>query len=408
MKLINQAKKLPDKPGVYFFLNKKGKILYIGRATSLRKRVASYFPARGGQAKIYYDPRKRELIKKSVRIKYKKTDTVLESIFLEANLIKKYWPKYNVKERDNRSFVYIVIPKIDYPYPMLVRERELEKFSPRLHSGQMPRVFGPYQSSGLIRNALRIIRRIFPYSTCLPAGRPARPNSGKPCFNYQIGLCPGVCVGKISKQEYRKNISNIISLLEGEKKNLLKRLEKENPEKIKNLEHIQDVALISRDEMGHLYYGRFNRIEGYDISHLTGKEPFGSMVVFTNGEPDKNEYRLFKIRTAKKQDDLGSLKETISRRLRHREWAFPDLIVVDGGKPQVDAVFSVLKENFVNIPLIGISKLANDKLVFPKNIKKSIKELIQSIKITILRVRNESHRFANSFSRKQRRKNANF
>jgi len=395
MKLINQAKKLPDKPGVYFFLNKKGKILYIGRATSLRKRVLNYFQK-------FIEPRLKEMLELATKIKHKETDTVLESIFLEANLIKRHWPKYNVKERDNRSFVYVVIPKIDYPYPMLVRERELEKFLP---SGK---IFGPYQSSGLIRNALRIIRRIFPYSTCLPAGRPGNPYPGKPCFNYQIGLCPGACVGKISKQEYRKNISNIISLLEGEKKNLLKRLEKENPEKIKNLEHIQDVALISRDEMGHLYYGKFNRIEGYDISHLAGKEPFGSMVVFTNGEPDKNEYRLFKIRTAKKQDDSGSLKETISRRLRHREWAFPDLIVVDGGKPQVDAVFSVLKENFVNIPLIGISKLANDKLVFPKNIKKSIKELIQSIKITILRVRNESHRFANSFSRKQRRKNANF
>jgi len=388
MNLINQAKKLPDKPGVYFFLNKKGKILYIGRATSLRKRVSNYFQK-------FIEPRLKEMLKLATKIKHKETDTLLESIFLEANLIKKHWPKYNVKERDNRSFVYIVIPKIDYPYPMLVRERELEKFLP---SGK---IFGPYQSLGLIRNALRIVRRIFPYSSC-------RPNSGKSCFNYQIGLCPGACVGKISKQEYRKNINNIISLLEGKKKNLLKKLEKENPEKIKSLEHIQDVALISYDELGRPYLSKFNRIEGYDISHLTGKEPFGSMVVFTNGEPDKSEYRLFKIRTAKKQDDLGSLREVISRRLRHREWVFPDLIVVDGGKPQVSAVLSTLKENFVNIPLMGISKLANDKLVFPKNTKKSIKELIQSIKITILRVRNESHRFANSFSRKQRRKNASF
>lgn len=391
MALIDQAKKLPDKPGVYFFFDKKGTILYIGRATSLKKRVTSYFQK-------FLEPRIGEMVKKAAKIKFQKTDTVLESIILEANLIKKHWPKYNVKERDNHSFVYVVIPeKIDYSYPMLVRERELEKLSPQFRSGRALRVFGPYQSLGLIKNALRIIRRIFPYSSC-------KPNSGKACFNYQVGLCPGACIGKISKTEYRKNIKNIILLLEGKKKNLLNKLEKENPDKIKNLEHVRDVALIDNSEIWNIIPGIKNfsrRIEGYDISHLSGKETVGSMVVFSNGEADKTQYRLFKIRNAG-NNDLEALREMLSRRFNHREWAYPDLILVDGGKPQVDYIFKTLKEKSVNIPLVGVSKLAGDELVFPKSMKKNTRELIRSSKSILLKVRNEAHRFALNFSRKKR------
>jgi len=308
MTINHRIKKIPDKPGVYFFLDKKGKILYIGRATSLRKRILSYFQR-------LLDLRIKEMVDRAKKIKFRTTETILESIILEANLIKKHWPKYNVKERDNRSFIYVVIPKADYPYPILVRERELGKILP----AKTIRIFGPYQSLNLIKNALRIIRRIFPYSTC-------RPNSGKPCFNYQIGLCPGACIGKISPKEYQKNIRNIILLLEGKRKNLLKKLEKENPDKIKNLEHIQDVSLIDNSEIENwkLKIGNFNRrIEGYDVSHLSGKETVGAMVVFKNGEPDKSQYRLFKIRNAK-NNDLEALKEMVLRRFNHREWDFPE------------------------------------------------------------------------------------
>lgn len=394
MKLINQATKLPKGPGVYFFLNKKGKVSYIGRATSLRRRALSYFQKN-------LNPRLIEMVDLTYKIKYKKTDTILESVILEANLIKKYWPKYNVRERDNRSFLYIVIPKTDYPYPILVRQRELQKFLPK---GE---IFGPYKSFSLIKSALRIIRRIFPYSTC-------RPFCGKPCFDYQIGLCPGLCIGEISKEEYRKNIDDLILFLKGEKKRLLKKLKKENPLKLWSLKHIQDVSLISKEEFDDTQ-NRFNRIEGYDISHLSGREPVGAMVVFTNGVVDRSQYRLFKIKKAPKGDDLSALKEVISRRFNHKEWSFPDLIIVDGGKPQVDFVDKILKSNFINIPTIGISKLGGDKsrtflskkvrdkLVFIPKTKKSFKELAQSMKDTLLKVRNEAHRFALKSSRYQRR-----
>ena len=402
MKLQNQAKKLPNMPGVYLFLDKKGKVLYIGKATSLKRRVSNYFQKP-------QDPRLSEMLNVARKIKYFKTDNVLEAIILEANLIKKYWPKYNIKEKDNRSFIYIVIPKTEWPRPFIIRQRELQKFpvckNARMRNfAYLPEasIFGPYQSLSLIKTGLRIIRKIFPYSTC-------RINSGKPCFDYQIGLCPGACIGAISKKNYQKNIDNLILFLRGEKKKLLAKLKKENPEKIPALKHIQDAALI-KDEIGNWNLGIENyaqhaqRIEGYDVSHLAGKETYGSMVVFINGVPDKNQYRLFKIKEAPANDDLRALEEMITRRLRHAEWRYPDLILIDGGKPQISFISKTLKKQNVNIPLVGISKFGDDKLVFSPKIKSSSKELVQSMKNILLKVREEAHRFAIKASRRQRKK----
>lgn len=382
MDLLPQAKKLKDSPGVYIFCDRKGKPLYIGRTVSLKKRVLSYF-------KEDIEPRLKEMVFLSCSIKHKKTDTILEAIILEANLIKKYWPKYNIKDKDNRSFLYIVIPKTDYPRPFIARQRELNKFPQKSY------FFGPYQSASILKSALKIIRRIFPYSTC-------KPFSGKPCFDYQIGLCPGLCVSKISKKDYQKNIRNIIMLLSGQKKKLVAKLKKENLEAAKALGHIQDVSLLAKEELSSP--DNISRIEGYDVSHLSGKEVFGSMVVFSNAVPDKKEYRLFRIKNNHKNDDLRALEEMILRRLNHREWDYPDLILIDGGKPQIDFIYKSLEKKNLNIPLVGISKFKNDKLVFPPKTKKSIKELAENMKGILLRVRNEAHRFSIKSSRKKRNK----
>lgn len=383
--MLSPTKKLPFSPGVYLFVNKKGGILYIGRATSLRRRVANYFRKNIG-------PRIGEMVNLATKIKHYKTETVLEAIILEAKLIKKYWPKYNIREKDDRSFIYIIIPKGDYPHPMIVRGHELSTLNFKLST---PRLFGPYQSLNLVQNALKIIRRVFPYSTCVPF-------NGKPCFDYQIGLCPGLCVGKISKKEYAQNIKNIIFLLSGEKKKLLKKLAKENPEKAKALKHIGEAALLSREDDS--APAPFRRIEGYDISHLTGKETVGSMVVFTNGEADKTQYRLFKIKEAPANDDLRALQEVITRRFNHQEWPSPDLIMIDGGKPQIDFIKNTLRELKMIIPIVGISKYGGDQLVFPKELSQSTQKIITSQKNILLQVREEAHRFAISFSRRRRTK----
>jgi len=371
--------KIPQKPGVYLFLNKKGEVLYVGRASNLKNRINNYFRSN-------LEPRIQEMVNLASNLKVKPTANLLEAIILEANLIKKYWPKYNIRERDSRSFLYLVIPKKEFSHPLIVRERELKKFPI-----EKAEIFGPYKSLSLLNTALKILRRIFPYSTC-------KINSGKPCFDYQIGLCPGACLGIISKEEYQKNIDNLILFLKGKKKTLFKKLKKENPEKIIALKHLQDVALLSKED----YYlqPQFYRIEGYDISYFKGKTPYGSMVVFINNNKSLKDYRIFKIKEAKPQNDLEALKEVINRRLKHQEWRLPDLIIIDGGKPQIDYLTKLFKEKKIKIPLVGISKYQNDKLVFEKGMKKNLKNLIENQKETLLKVREEAHRFALKFSLK--------
>ncbi|PLX25804.1 hypothetical protein C0580_01360 [Candidatus Parcubacteria bacterium] len=382
MDLKEKAKKFPNSPGVYYWYSQKGDVLYVGRATSLKRRIAQYF-----QKKLL-DLRIEEMVSLAHNIKYKETETILDSVVLEANEIKKYWPKYNVVQKDDKSFIYIVIPKREYSYPMLVRARELKKFpTNKAH------VFGPYQSAHLAKTALKIIRRIFPWSTC-------QASQGKPCFEYQIGMCAGICVDKIGKKEYQENIKNIILFLSGKKKQLLKKLSKESPEQAESMKHIQDVALISREDIN---IGAVNRVEGYDISHLTGKEPYGAMVVFSGGLPDKAEYRLFKIKTAPRHDDLRALEEVISRRLAHKEWPKPDIMMIDGGKPQVDFVSQLLRSKNINIPIVGISKYSGDKLIFSRGASKAFKDLANNLKDVLLQSRDEAHRFGRNASRRKRK-----
>ncbi len=383
MTLKEKAKKLPKKPGVYFWLDKAGVILYVGRATSLHSRVNQYF-----QKNI--DSRIAEMVSLASDLKFEVCDNLLEAIILEAHYIKKYWPKYNVKDKDDRSFIYVVLSKTDeYPHPIIIRGQELKQFP-----AAKAYVFGPYQSFYLIQNALKIIRRLFPYGNC-------RPHSGKACFDYQIGLCPGACIDVVSKKDYQSNIKNIVLLLQGDKKRLLAKLKKDNPDKVKSLQHIQDVSLLTRDD--DLSLPKINRIEGYDISHLNGKESYGSMVVFSGGEADKKEYRLFKIKEAPPGDDERALVEVLLRRLAHRDWPLPDLIMIDGGKPQIDFVSRVLNQHNIRFPLVGISKLGGDKLVFTRGVSSNFKELAESIKGVLLKTREEAHRFVIAAGRRARR-----
>ncbi len=378
-KLKKQLKNISKKPGVYFWLDAKGKVLYVGRATSLYNRLNQYFSNK-------VDIRIKEMVALAKNIRTIETETLLEAIILEAKYIKKYWPKYNIKDRDDRSFVYVIISKKDWAYPIIVRGKNLAKFS-----SDDNYIFGPYQSAILLKNALSIIRRIFPYGTC-------RPNSGQACFDYQIGLCPGSCLGKINKKDYNKNIKSIVLLLSGQKSTLLKKLSLDNPNQAKALKHLQDVSLLERDK--NLSDIGFNRIEAYDISHLSGQEAYGSMIVFNSrGEADKAEYRLFKIKNEFLNDDLRALSEVLNRRLKHQDWFYPDLILIDGGRPQVDFLSPIFKKYKIN-NVVGLSKFSGDELVFLKTATKDFKDKVLKIKNILLQARDEAHRFAN-FARKK-------
>ena len=340
-------KKLPDLPGVYSFKSGR-KILYIGKATSLKDRIKSYFfsdimSTRG--ALIV------KMIEEADAVTFKKTDSVLEAIIIEANYIKKFQPRYNSREKDDKSYNYIVITKEDFPRILLMRGRELNL---KATSYKLKTVFGPFPHGGQLKEALKIVRKMFPFrDRCVPkiTARNSRLKASRPCFNRQIGLCPGVCTGEISKQEYARIVRNIELFFSGKKERILKNLEKEMEVLVKSqefeeanktkkqifaLRHIQDVSLLKSQVPSSKLQASY-RLEAYDVAHIGGKETVGAMVVIENGEPAKRYYRKFKIRGGKdgvRIDDIANLKEILERRFAHKEWAFPDLIVVDGGIAQ--------------------------------------------------------------------------
>jgi excinuclease ABC subunit C len=372
--LIQKIKNAPEKPGVYLFKDKNKKPIYIGRAINLKNRLKNYLNPD--------DLRIRQMTDKAEFLQTKTTKNLLEAIILEANLIKKYEPFYNVKEKDNRSFVYLVIPKIKWSWPKIIRGREVDKY---LLSNAF--VFGPLQSYSLAKNFLFLLRKIFPYSTC-------KLNQGRPCFHYQIGLCLGKCIGKISESDYQRLIDALIDFLSGKIQKAKKFLKTYYPEKLPLLDQIEDTFLIINESP---ISSLKQKIEAYDISHFSGKETVGSLVVFENGDFNPSAYKRFKIRNAAPADDLAALNEMLERRFNHLEWGLPDLILIDGGKTQVQVAQKVLNEKKIKIPVVGIAKFNNDKLVFGKNIKKSVKELLEISFDTLRKIRDEAHRFANSY-----------
>ncbi|MBU6431037.1 MAG: GIY-YIG nuclease family protein [Patescibacteria group bacterium] len=418
MPLIEQIKKLPDLPGVYLF--KKGKeILYIGKATSLKDRVRSYFSDdlinTRGQFIV-------DMVLNADKVDYFKTDSVLEALILEANLIKKHQPKYNTKEKDDRSYNFVVITKENFPRVMLVRGRELENSGDRIGKFKIKHKFGPYPNGSAIKEGLKIIRKIFPFrDKCVPyeSPSPEKAIKAKPCFNRQIGLCPGVCSGEISKIEYGETIRNIKFFLEGKKKALMKKLEREMKGYGKNLEfekadkikktlfalkHIQDVALIkkSEKEITGIYAGTLAlRMEAYDVAHIGGTNMVGGIVVMENGELKKSDYRKFKIRSVKSSNDTAALKEILDRRLKHNEWQSPNIIIYDGGIAQRNAVDEVLKKNLGKNHGVKIVGVVKDEKHKPLKIVGE-EETIKRHKKEILLLNGEAHRFAIGFHRRLR------
>lgn len=373
-----------------------GRILYIGKAGNLKRRVSSYFLRP-------HDTRIQKMVSEIRAIDYKETDTALEALILESALIKEHQPPFNVKEKDDKSFLYVEITKEKFPRVLLVRGKDL--------AGRI--YFGPFTSASSIREALRIIRKIFPWSihTADKIGTFKRP-----CFDHEVGLCPGTCIGAISRKDYLKNIRNIKLFFAGKKRQIMRELEREMKFVAKNLEfekadelkrqifaiqHIRDVALISDSEIAGLSATNYKlqasyRIEGYDISNISGTSAVGSMVVFENGKPAKGEYRKFKIQTIHESNDVGMMKEVLRRRFGN-PWTLPDLILVDGGKGQVNVAREVLSEFGLRIPVVGIAKGPERKKnefvgVVPRGIEEK----------TLIRVRDEAHRFAIAYHKRVR------
>ncbi|MDD5146646.1 MAG: GIY-YIG nuclease family protein [Candidatus Pacebacteria bacterium] len=396
--------RLPTVPGVYAFKSKKGVLLYIGKAVNIRDRVKNHFSQPTFKDNIF--------IPATEKIGYITTGSEIEALISEADLIKKYQPHYNTQWKDNKNYFYVAITQEAFPRIFVTHQID----DSLIH-------IGPFVDSKAIKQTLRVLRRIFPYRTC-------RVMPKKPCLYYDLNLCPAPCGQFQDKKQYKKNIQNLIKILRGKKMQVLKDLQKEMQltsqkqefEKAKtlrdqtmSLENVfQHSHILEKEERKPTNWpkaeaelkklldlaGSLKRIEGYDISNIQGQQATGSMVVFEKGLPNKNEYRKFKIRITGKPNDTAMIKEMLARRLKHPEWPRPQIILIDGGKGQLNAALSQVKK----IKVISLAKRLNE--LFIENHKKPVllKSLSQDASNLILHLRDEAHRFAVSYHRKLRTK----
>lgn len=367
-RLKNKLKDLPKSPGVYFHKDAKGRIIYVGKAAILRNRVRQYFQASRGR-----DPKTEALVAEIADTDWMVVESELEALFLEAEMVRRYMPRYNILLRDDKSMVYIRI-NYDDDYPTVTTTRR------PLDDGA--RYYGPYLSALSVRQALKLLRRIFPFATR------KIPGQKRATLHYHLGLDPGLEEGKTSLDVYRANLRKLIAVIEGKRKSIEKELGRdmkkfakssqfEEAAKIRNqlfaLQRLSRQVIFSDKEFLDISKDHAlnelvdllrlpdfpRRIEGYDISHMQGTDVVASMVVFTNGVSNKGEYRKFKTKIDH-NNDFYNMHETIMRRFKEqnrKKWGLPSLVLIDGGKGQLDAAIQARDTaGFGHIPFIGLAK----------------------------------------------------
>lgn len=401
---------LPDCPGVYLFTKGKGKakkILYVGKATSLRDRVRSYFDIELISTR---GPRIVDMVTLADGIMHEPTLTVLEALVREAALIREHLPPANAMGKDDKTFLYAVITDEEIPRVLAVRGAEIDfkKKCNVLTGEKYKAIHGPFPSGYQLREGLRLIRRIFPfYDTQKPVGEGNKHLQAKVEFNRQIGQYPR----DMSRSEYMRSIRNVSLFLSGKVKALRAQLTRDMKKlaaeerfeeagdirrQLFSLDHIQDVSLI-REDRGEQ---EGPRIEAYDTAHISGTNAIGVMVVIENGVPLKKDYRTFKIqgRGGKSlNDDIASLKEILSRRLGHPEWPLPKAFVVDGGKTHKKAAEELLKEVGIGLPVVAVVK---DEKHRPREVLGSLRAGIKDADAVL--ANSEAHRFSIANHRKAR------
>lgn len=395
--------------------------MYVGKAKNLKKRVASYF------SKQITGERTRLLLAGIAKIRTIEVNSEIESLLLEANLIKRYIPEYNVKLTDAKAYPLIRITVKD-KYPKVLISRRTDDLPPA--GGSL--YFGPYPHAGVMKSVLRTMRKIFPYQSVLNHPK-------KICLYHHLGLCP--CPPVFDKQKiYRKNIKHLIDFLNGKINKVVRDLEKERNELSKKQEFekagdlqkkINGIKLITQQNINPFEYEanpslredlrkaeldslkkvlnnaglnveNLLKIECFDISNISGKLATGSMVVFVNGEKEKSLYRKFRIRLEQKPNDYAMIHEVVQRRLKHAEWNYPNLIIVDGGKAQVSATVKAINETKLNLHVIGLAK--REEIIVTENFKEIMLAKDSNTLHLIQRIRDEAHRFAISYHKKLRSK----
>jgi excinuclease ABC subunit C len=445
----NKISKLPKSPGVYMFKDKK-KILYIGKAANIRERVKNHFQQPGYKDYLFLD--------KIKKIGYIKTYSEIEALILEANLIKKYQPKYNVIWKDDKNYFFVGKTIEDFPRVFLTHQTKKPYPQPYTLN---PKYVGPFVDGKALKQTLKVLRKVFPYRTCKNLPK-------RPCLWYHLGRCPAPCLIKTPKENLRfptgqaklasqipgfrekiqedcqRNAENIFKILRGEKIQVLKTLKKEMKgaskledferaakmrDQIESLEKVlanvkifyelETNYVIKKPWQNYHVWRRIekklkkilktergiSRIEAYDVSNIQGQEATGSMVTFINGLPEKNFYRKFKIKISGKPNDIAMLKETLNRRLNHPEWGMPDLILIDGGRAQLNVACQCLIPGVKQkMKVVALAKKENKLFVEGKENPILLKSLPREIFNLILQLRDGAHRFALTYHKKLREK----
>jgi len=406
----SKISQLPKTPGVYTFKKDKD-FLYIGKARNIKERVKNHF-----QQPSYRD---NLFIGKVNKLGYIKRDSEIEALILEAELIKKHQPKHNVAWRDDKNYFYICITKEKFPRIYVTHQ---------IGRGETSTI-GPFVDGKALKETLRILRKVFPYRTCKKLPK-------KPCLWYQLERCPAPCLcqSKLAKEigqgftstiqrRCQRNVRNLVKILQGKKRQVLTDLKKEmkklsKEEKFEEANKIKHQIQALEKVMSHAHVfdtfevqpqliigWPYQRIEAYDISNIQGKEATGAMVTFIRGQPDKNFYRRFKIKLFQKPNDVAMIKEVLQRRLKHQEWPYSDLILIDGGKAQLNAAQEILtKFNLKQIKVMALAKKRNELYVQGQKKPTLLKKLPRQIFNLILYLRDEAHRFARAYHHKLREK----
>lgn len=431
--------RLPKKPGVYFFKNASGAVIYIGKAVILRTRVRQYF------LKTSDTSPKTEALRAAIRdVRWQECESEVDALIEEAKLIKKYKPRFNVIFRDDKQYAYACVTD-EKPYPRLFITHQPRKV--KMVNVAYQKCVGPFTDSSALRATVRLLRSIYPYCISRPgtlkrapleaarARSAPLPRTGRACFDYHIGRCTGVCADPTKQTETKRNITMIVNILSGKRRTILARLKRSmkvaakaehflkadeykrqieklesvfshslwlEPERIKRPDEWPEVESALKSFLG--TQKPIRRVECYDISNISGTNAVGSMVVFENGKPNKSQYRKFRIKySGETPNDPKMMAEVLSRRLNHPEWPKPDLIILDGGKGQLSMVGEVLPKSQL---VCALAKEQEELYLPDTSLPTRAESLGRPVLFFVQRIRDEAHRFAVLYHRKLRGKGA--
>jgi len=427
----DKVKEFPHGPGVYLMKDEQGRVLYVGKAKNLRNRAGYYFTKIAAE-----DQRTADLVKLIADIEFVEADTEVDALLLEARLVKDIQPRFNVDLKDDKTFPYLQI-------------RIREEF-PRVEFTRKPRrrgvkLYGPFTSAKSLRAAIQVLQRIFQFRTCTLDIRSddIRWRWFRPCLLHSIRQCTAPCNFRVTREDYRKQIRRLRLVLEGKKKRLLSEMEKEMAEasaamlfekaaRLRDeLQALQNLSLrgdVDKNVQPEVFQIEPRKglvglrkilglretprtIEGVDIAHLSGEEKVASLVAFIDGLPFKPGYRRYRIRTVEGNDDFASIREVISRRFRHSEAkhgaiesVFPDIVLIDGGKGQLNAALEVFRVLGKEPPCL-ISLAKREEEIYRPGKAEPIRLSRHAAALRLLQyVRDEAHRFAQHYHHLLRRK----